>query len=106
MNLLMPKETNVSSACKGTEGTLVFFRCRFRRWGSGRGGNAWRGRERMVPLLFLSMIHPLIVAASISFLILWSLRGFTDDDDDDDDEKGIDDDEVAGANVTEAGSVE
>ena len=46
------------------------------------------------------------MSSFISFLILWSLRGFTDDDDDDDDEKGIEDDEVAGANVSEAGSVE
>ena len=44
----------------------------------------------------------------ISFLLfsfLCSLHGFTDDDDDDDDddERGTDD---AGANVSEAGSVE
>ncbi len=68
VNLLMTKETNVSSAREGTEGTLVFFRCRFRRWSSGvkgRGGKAGRGRERMVPLLFHSMILPLIVAARV-----------------------------------------
>ena len=68
VNFLMTKETNVSSAREGTEGTLVFFRCRFRRWSSGvkgRGGKAGRGRERMVPLLFHSMILPLIVAAHV-----------------------------------------
>ena len=47
----------------------------------------------------------------ISFLLfsfLCSLRGFNDDDDDDDDndERGTDDDEFAGANVSEAGSDE
>ena len=68
VNLLMTKETNVSSACEGTEGTLVFFGFRFRRWSSGvkgRGGKAGRGRERMVPLLSHSMILPLIVAARV-----------------------------------------
>ena len=42
----------------------------------------------------------------ISFLLfsfLCSLHGFNDDDDDDDDERETDD---AGANVSEAGSVE
>ena len=68
VNLLMTKETNVSSACEGTEGALVFFGFRFRRWSSGvkgRGGKAGRGRERMVPLLSHSMILPLIVAARL-----------------------------------------
>ena len=82
VNLFMPKETNVSSACEGTEGALVFFRCRFRRWSSGvkgRGGKTGRGRERMVPLLFHSMILPLrlIIAAHvllhIFFAFLFSL---------------------------------
>ena len=48
VNFLVTKETNVSSACEGTEGALVFFRCRFRRWSSGvkgRGGKAERGRK-------------------------------------------------------------
>ena len=65
MSLLMTKETNMGSACEGTEGTLVFLRFRFRRWGSGRGGNAGRGRERMVPSLSHSMILPLLIAAHV-----------------------------------------
>ena len=72
VNLLMTKETNVSSACEWTEGTLVFFRFRFRRWSSGvkgRGGKAGRGRERMVPLLSHSMILPLrLIVAAHAFL--------------------------------------
>ena len=72
VNLLMTKETNVSSACEGTEGTLVFFGFRFRRWSSGvkgRGGKAGRGREKMVPLLFHSMILPLrLIIAARAFL--------------------------------------
>ena len=74
VNHLMTKETNVSSACEGTEGTLVFFGFRFRRWSSGvkgRGGKAGRGRERMVPLLPHSMILPLIVAAHVFLLIFF-----------------------------------
>ena len=65
VNFLLPKETNVSSACEWTEGTLVFCRFRFRRWSSGRGGNAGRGRERMVPSLSHSMILPLLIAAHV-----------------------------------------
>ena len=75
VNLLMPKETNVSSACEWTERTLVFFRFQFRRWSSGikgRGGKAGRGRERMVPLLFHSMILPLIVAARVFLHLLFA----------------------------------
>ena len=75
VDLLMTKETNVSSACEGTEGALVFFGFRFRRWSSGikgRGGKAGRGRERMVPLLSHSMILPLIVAAHVFLHILFA----------------------------------
>ena len=72
VNLLMTKETNVSSACEWTERTLVFFRFQFRRWSSGikgRGGKAGRGRERMVPLLSHSMILPLrLIVAAHAFL--------------------------------------
>ena len=73
VNLLMTKETNVSSACEGTEGTLVFFRFRFRGWSSCvKGRDAGRGRERMVPLLFHSMILPLIVAACVLLHIFFA----------------------------------